>query len=346
MHIFLADLPNPLGGANQERGETALLFRRYGVDVTCLHFPSCHCGGETQQLTDDNPWIKRMEEAGIGLVGGESGKMSEVPGLPGSIILGMCCQHVLHNWPELHGLGCRLVWSPAMNFTRPVETEAFRVCPPTAVHFQSQYQFDEISGEYSDWGCKEFVRAYGAFEPLRHLSLDREPEGPFVIGRLARKCRTKWTPHLWRMLSAVRERVPIRALCQGWDEHLTAHCGEPPDWAECLAPNTISAQDFLSRCHALICPNWSVQENWPRVGLEAMSVGVPLVVDDAGGWEEMLGPAGIRCQTLGDYVPALVRLATDEDYRQHVIAGQLARVRYLGNPDQIWRAWRMLFERI
>ena len=40
-------------------------------------------------------------------------------------------------------------------------------------------------------------------------------------------------------------------------------------------------------------------ENWPRVGLEAMAAGVPLVVDAKGGWLEMLrhGRTGYLCRT-------------------------------------------------
>ena len=340
MRVFLVGMPLMLGGANSEAAHTALLWRRFGVEVTCLHFTKCHCGKPGEAPLDSNPWTDRLRAAGVDFVPIESGHLADVPGLAGSVLSSFCHQHTLHNWPEFASIGCKLIWSPCMTYTMSREEDAFRQVPASVIHFQSRFQAMELVAQYTAWGCREFRRIPGAFEPLPFNPRPRLPGEPFVIGRLARPCRTKWSPLLWDIIARVARRAcPVEVLCQGWSTELTMHCGEPPIGAECLPANTLTATEFLSRCHAMICPNWSVKENWPRIGLESMSVGVPLVVDDAGGWPEMAGEAGVLCNTTEDYADALVKLATDETRRQDAIHHGLDRLDEICNPSAVYGHW-------
>lgn len=345
MRVFLIGVPATLGGANQEAGDTALLWRRMGIDVTCLYFSRCCCGLPGTAPEESNPWIAQLAKAGVDFVPVEFGKLAEIPGLAGSIISSFCHRHALHNWPEFAGIGCKFIWSPCMTYTMSREEEAFRQVPATVIHFQSQFQAMELVARYTAWGCREFCRIPGAFWPLPFSPRPRSPWEPFLIGRLARPSREKWSPLLWEIFTRVSARAGlIEASCQGWSTELSMHCGPPPIGAICLPANTLSTQEFLSRCHAMVCPNWTVRENWPRVGLEAMSAGVPLVVDDAGGWPEMLGTAGIFCKTTNDYVEALVKLATDETYRQDMIRRGLERLNEIADPVKSALRWSDCFK--
>jgi len=340
MRAWLLGCPSTFGGADTERGHTALLWRKAGLSVSVLYFPECRCGIRPVIPDPSNPWMAPLREAGVSFVPGEPGKLGEVPGLAGGTLVGMCHPHALHNWPELKALGCKLIWSPCMTNLRLDESATFSDTPPTAVHFQSRFQASQLIHEYRAFGCNEFHYIRGAFDPLPFKPLAHKPGTPFVVGRLARACRTKWTPHLWELLGAVRDRgFDVRALCQGWDDTLTAHCGEPPEWATCLPRDALPVEEFLGRCHAMISCNWGVEENWPRVGLEAMSAGVPLVVENSGGWPEMLGGAGIRCEKLGDYVPQLAGLASSEMYRQEMIELGRKRMGEISKPGVLAKQW-------
>ena len=349
MRVFLANVPVPCGGGNTESGDTALLWKSRGVDVTVLYFEKCRCGketiipGEKNAWVPDgkNPWVRRLEDSGVSFAPAESGRLDKVPGLAGSVVTGFCSSHLLHNWPEMSEIGCRVVWSPCMTYVGINENEAFRKVPPNVVHFQSVYQQATLEDEYRAFGCCSFRVVHGAFKPL---DFNPRPAGErFVVGRLARPNRTKWTPHLWKVIGEARKECPgITALCQAWTDELSNHCGAPPDWAECLPINKLSSQEFLDRCHAMICPNWSVSENWPRVGLEAMSAGVPVIADSQGGWPEMLGGAGILADTLWDYVPAIERLS-DRERREELISLGAKRVAEIANPDPIADEWLEMF---
>jgi len=345
MKVWMLGVPSTFGGGDTERGHTALLWRRAGIEVTCLYFTSCSCGTTPKVPEKSNPWIGRLREAGVEFVAADPERLYEVDGLEGSIVSVICHPHGLHNWEKLCALKCKLVWSPCMTVPSLSESVFTRAPAPKAVHFQSRYQANQLVGEYRAIGCREFRLIRGAFEPLPFNPRPYRPGAPFVVGRLARPARTKWSPYIWDMLAAARRGgVDVRALCQGWSDKLTEHCGPPPDWAEVLPPDTLSAEEFLGRCHAMICPNWGISENWPRVGLEAMSAGVPLVVDGSGGWPEMVGDVAVTCQTMGEYPPAIVKLATDDGFRQTTIPKGRERALKISSPEVISRQWTDLFE--
>ncbi len=132
----------------------------------------------------------------------------------------------------------------------------------------------------------------------------------------------------------------------GWTLPLVRKCGQPPAWAETLTPQQISVPAFLARCHALVGLNGGARENWPRVGLEAMAAGVPLVVQNAWGWREMIehGKTGFLCDNDQDFAFYLALLARNEELRQEIIGNARAAVERLADPCRIGRQWRELLE--
>ncbi len=344
--LFNIGIPSPCGGANTEIFDTISLWRSVGIEVTCL-YPQRNRRGPVKAPNPSNPYLKRLAEIGVHVEFYSYGMMEKIEGLAGALVTGMCCSHFVDAIMELKALECRTCWSPAMT-EQLIYTNALRDYPPDAVHFQSQFQAKCLGPTYWDWGVHRQAVIHGAFDgslfpfsPLPH-----KPGEPFVVGRLARCTSSKWPRWLWPMLQAVRDAgVDVRFLGMGWGPELDIHCGPPPDWAECLPENTISAQEFLGKCHALICANSSDRENWPRVGLEAMSSGVPVVADEVGGWLELLTPdSGILRDSPMQYAASLLQLASDEDYRKSLISGGQKRLSEIADPAVIGPQWKQLFD--
>ena len=67
--------------------------------------------------------------------------------------------------------------------------------------------------------------------------------------------------------------------------------------------------------------NGGARENWPRIGLESMAAGVPLVCQNAWGWREMIvdGQTGFLTNSDEEMAFRLAQLAYDEDLRQAMI---------------------------
>lgn len=311
------------------------------MDVTCL----CAKSPDLDLNTD---YIRRTLAAGVSVMQYEPEKLHEVPGLAGSIVTNFCSSKFIENLPEIKSLGCKTCHSACMSFVNRREN-IFAFCPPDASHFQSQYQKDQLWPQYAEWGVKRYAIIRGAFDPSDFPFSPRPHMAgePFYVGRLARAARSKWSPHIFPILKAVRDRgIDVRFLGMAWTDDLSQWLGEPPEWAECLPENSITSQEFLARCHCLICPNASDKENCPRVGLEAMAAGVPVIADNLGGWPEMIvhGSTGLLCGTTRDYVDNIAWMANEHELRIGIAECAHGDVSVLICPHVIGREWMELFE--
>jgi hypothetical protein len=339
MHIFFLGYPGAMGGANTECWHTAKVWRLSGIDVTFV-----------PTWGRDQAWEDKLAAIGCKtLQAGGPSNLAGVPGLAGSVVVGMCNSHVMACRGLLADLGCKLVWVNCMTFMFDHELSAFRQHGPAAAYvFQSEFQKEEL---------EKVLPAFGYLHCLGHVirgafDFDALPFGPrphapgeaFVIGRLARPDLDKWSSNHWHILG----RVPYaqrRGLAMGWTTALDRKCGPRPPWAETLAPQQITVPDFLGRCHAMVGLNGGARENWPRIGLESMAAGVPVVAQGLWGWREMVldGQTGFLTGSDDEMAFRLAQLAYDEDLRQTMILRARSHVQELACPQRIGAQWKELF---
>jgi len=387
--VFLFGVPLAVGGANSESASACLLWRLAGIDVTILRLRRCLCRQTPANFAAFGPHLSyaaKLLAAGCQVVESEPGRLDEVPGLPGGIVVAFCNQHALHVLPELHALGCRLVYSPCMCYVSQQEQRVFADHPPAALHFQSRFQLSQTAGQYRRLGIPRGRqwRIRGALDLAEFPFAPTLRSGPmghrgpaFRVGRLARPARTKWSRSLWPVLKAVREgaggsgfgvrggkpaasppqvpspepRAPnpclinVRARCMAWSPDIESKCGRAPKWARCYPAGALSAQDFLAGCHALLCMNGGDVENWPRVVLEAMAAGVPVVAQRQWGYREQIddGRTGLLYDDDRQAAEQLARLAGDEAFRLRIAVDARRAVERLTDPATLGRQWCKLF---
>jgi len=132
----------------------------------------------------------------------------------------------------------------------------------------------------------------------------------------------------------------------GVDETIRKWIGPAPAWAEVLPPCAMPAREFYRRIHCLMPINFSLLENWPRVGLEAMACGVPIVAPREGGWCDMIthGENGFLASSAEEFAELGTLLARDESLRMKIAAQARRKLETeLANPDDIWAGWQRLF---
>ena len=339
MHIFFLGYPGAMGGANTECWHTAKVWRQHGIEVTFI--PTWG----SDQATED-----RLAAIGCKTVhAGGPEKLKDVPGFAGSIVVGMCNNHVVNARGVLKELRCRLVFVNCMTFLFDNERTAYRTHGvPEAMVYQSEFQKTELEKLLLplgyNHGMGHLIRGAFAFDELPFAPLPHKPAEPFTIGRLARPDLDKWSSNHWPILN----RVPYanrKALAMGWNQELDRKCGAKPPWAETLAPQQIPVAEFLGRCHAMLGLNGGARENWPRIGLEAMAAGVPIVAQNLWGWREMLvdGQTGFLTNSDEEMAYRLAQLAYDEGLRQTIIQRARATVHDLACPERIGKQWCRLF---
>ncbi len=349
---YVIGYPSSIGGANTELWHTLKLWRANGLDVTCCHF----WGDEPSP-----EWVDRVE--GIGCR--SFIQPWEPPYLPipyGSTVVAFCNYYFLRDVRLFDVRDCRVVWVPCMTWQFPKEALWTTVCGMMDAYvYQSTYQAAQMT-PLIEKQCKagrhpylpeRFHQIRGAFD-VEEFPFRPKPvvEGePFVIGRLSRSSGNpskipaleKYPADLWRQYAAIKERIPsLHARVMGWNAGIEEKCGPAPEWAETLPDASESVQEFLGSLHCLVPGIGCCKENWPRVGLEAMAAGVPLVVEAKGGWPEM---AYDKC-SVPDRAAQVNCVAWMAEAPGHSFAASIARGRVIehADPARIWGQWQQLFE--
>jgi glycosyltransferase involved in cell wall biosynthesis len=89
-------------------------------------------------------------------------------------------------------------------------------------------------------------------------------------------------------------------------------------------------------------------ENWPRVGLEAMSSGSVLIVDDRGGWRRMIdhGKTGWLCSNPREFIYGASQMAFEPNMRADMAAAAKDRLSVLAGRIASIETWTNVFEEI
>jgi glycosyltransferase involved in cell wall biosynthesis len=337
--VFVVGYPSSLGGADTELWHVLKLWRSHGLNVTLI--PTWHAAPE---------WRARCDAIGVRTCEIEGpDDLSKVAGLPGSTVVSFCNGEFLAHAATLHELGCRLAWAGCMTWLFPAEEDYYAQFGPFEAYiFQSLFQRECLFGPLAEHGvtaqrCHLIRGALDAdefpFRPRLHAAGEE-----FVVGRISRPDPSKFHADLWRLFECIPYR-PLKVRVLGWSAQVEAKLGAPPPWAEVLAPGDESVEQFLRSIHCLVQVNGGSRENWPRVGLEALASGTPLIVENAWGWREMVRHTVDGLTAAGiDEIPTLIgKLANDPPYRSTLARAGRKRLAELANPEDLWERWRALF---
>jgi len=338
--VFVFGYPRSIGGANVELWSTLRLWRRYGLSVTCV---------PTREYEPD--WRDRLDGIGVRTLEIEPDQLADATELQGAVVFGSCNHYLIEYAPILRRLGCKLVWQNCMGWILPQARLDHHAngCFDRYV-FHCRYQADQLTPQLKKWGYTDrqgfvipgaFEPSDFAFNPLPHLQ-----DEMFMVGRISRAAEDKFTTELWRQYMQVPHVVGAEIL--GWRRELQWRCGPMPAWAHGYEPGSMTPQALLASLHCY-CPGYGAPsaENWPRVGLEAMAAGVPLVVENRGGWPEMVdnGRTGYVCRNHWEMSYRIGHLAYNEDMRLAMAQEARADVEQrLACPDRIWAGWKRVFD--
>lgn len=341
--LYVAGYPGDVGGASTECWHTLKLWRRCGLDVTCIPTWPGQVAAESLDR-----WGKRLQAIGVRTCLCSPEALGTVPGLRGATVIAFCNVRFLEAAEKFRALGCRIIWLGCMNWMFPAERLHYRRCGVLDRYvFQSKFQQDQLEPQLRKFGYRDaqgtLIR--GAFDcdefPFRPRR--RRSQEAFVVGRLSRAAADKFHPDTWSIYGRVAG--PIRARILGWDRQVEAALGTPPSWAEVLAPGAETSGQFLSSLDCFLAAGGTAIENWPRAGLEAMAAGVPIVTDSRGGWPEMIrhGETGYLGDTAGELADYATRLAGNEYQRLEMAHAARRAVEAVCDPEAIWQAWETLF---
>lgn len=337
--LFLLGYPGSIGGACTEAWHLLKLFRGAGVDVTLI--PTW--GAPVPE------WEAKCNAIGCRTINlyRVAGGIKNVPGLAGANVIGMCNEHFFAVYKELIEMECRTIWLNCMTFWFSHELTHFRrFGTPTHLVYQSQFQRTELEAQLAAAGIANDSQGHtihGAFsvDEWKFAPRTHAPSEEFVLGKIARKDLDKWSSNLWSIMGRVQ--YPNRkALVMGMDENTATKLGPTPEWATWLKENAMPVQDYYKQIHCLMPVNGGARENWPRVGLEAMAAGVPVVCQKSWGWLEMIehGVNGYLGESDEELAHWTATLAWNEERRLRIIRNAREKlVDELADWATLWAKW-------
>ena len=275
----------------------------------------------------------------------------ELPSIGSEIaIVAFCNDHFLRMAAALRKCGSRLVWANCMNWLFRREIAFCSEYGPFDHYvFQSLYQGRSLTPLLATLGVvpaqTSIIRGAFCADEFPFAPALHTPGEPFIVGRLSRADPAKYPVNFWRILRGVPYQ-PLRARVMGWSDQVARKIGRPPKWAEVTPPGTMDSATFLRSLHASLPLSGGAQENWPRVGLEAMASGTPVIAPNAWGWREMIEHerTGLLVDDETDTAYGIARLARDEPFRLKLVRQARDEVvhRY-ANPQPLLDAWYRAF---
>ena len=340
MRVFWAGFPGFSGGANTECWHTAKMLRQHGIEVTFIPTQ-----GADLQLAP------RLEGIGCKVVQANVKELPNVDGLKDSIVISMCNANFIAIAKTYRDLGCRIIWINCMTFCYPNELRHYAGYGKAfdAYVFQSDWQRRQIEPQLGrfDYQPTQGHLIRGAFDYDEFPFKPREHTNgkPFMVCKLSRAECDKYSSNLWPIV----KRVPfshLRFQAMAWNPNVEQKCGKPPDNAAVYESCGRDVQEFLGESHCMLHCNGGAGENWPRVGLEAMAAGVPIVAQNQWGWQEMVrnGRTGYLCSDdINEIAYRIAQLAYDEQHRMEIITtARFTLENELANKETIWSQWEQM----
>lgn len=343
--VYLIGTPGAYAGATVEAWHLVRLWRRVGIDVHVV---------PTWGI--DERWKGKIEAEGCIVHLADESTLLDVPGIRGAVTVGLCNKAYLKNIPRLYGAGCKIVWLNCMTFTFKEEVEFFNNYPPHMMVYHTQFQKTELENAFSAAGVRidqnkttiirgAFIKEDFPFAPRRHIRMEN-----FCVGKIARMDLDKWYPELWKLRDLIQKKTPnrITMALMGADRRVRNRLGPQPVWTVLLNANAVSPSHLYRAMHCLLPLNGGARENWPRVGLEAMASGVPIVAPNAWGWKEMIKNAetGLLGSSDEEIANHVANLANDEQLRMFIIEAAYKSLDEIANPDTIGNQWKELIGRL
>ena len=187
--------------------------------------------------------------------------------------------------------------------------------------------------------------AFMTFKPYFHNEsfpfIEERTQEYFGCGRISRQDADKFAANTLHIYEYFVAPVFKRGLFLGFDQRSREKIGEPYSWIRTARDQReVSQQDFYKHCQIVLQPT-DTTENWPRVGFESMASGSVLVVDNRGGWRQMVehGKTGWLCDHERDFIYYASKMAYEPNLRSDMAHAARERGLELGGLEASVASW-------
>lgn len=333
--ICIVGHPSKLGGADTELDHQIRVWQALGIEV---HI--CHTG-----KLDKN--LKAMKMAERGCIMHECKDWKSLKDLD---VIGYCNAPYLTNMAEIKKYAASSTFVNCMTWLFPKEKQA---CQQGLIdHFI--YQTNRVKKRNFpilnklNEKCDAFVIT-PYFDTSYFKFYHERDASAFRFGRIHREDGGKFHPKTKWIYDTMVSPVEKRGIILGFNDRIEKRTGKFPDWIKSHRAGGITQTEFYRHTEAIIQPcDPGHTENLPRIAFEAMASGTILIVDNKGGWPNIIdhGKTGWLCSNEREFVYYASRCAYEREERQDMCNNAHQKLIETWGLEAGMKQWSPYFEKL
>ena len=336
--IFVYGFPGLYGGAGTELHHQILLWRGIGIDVHLI---------PTSRNYRQEALYEEMLKQGVIIHSAHEFNVIE----PGAPVFGFCNDLFLKRLDQIYERSDNTVFVNCMTWLFELEKKRMAEGLIRTFLYQNdlvRQRNEPLLRALNPDRTIQFLTFRPYFEDSAFPFIEQRSSKTFGVGRISRCDADKFaanTLHIYEYFVAPQLK---EALFLGFNHQSQAKIGKPYDWVRtALNQQELSQQDFYKHCDVVLQP-MDTTENWPRVGLEAMASGSVLIVDNRGGWQQMIihGETGWLCDSQQDFIYYASKMAYEPELRHQIAKRARARLVELAGFEASANSWKKVMTQL
>lgn len=334
--IFINGFPGYYGGAGTELHHQIIVWREMGMEVHLI--PTGVGFGQESMLLE-------MAQRGVTVHAPNDWSVLD----SSDVVLGFCNAEFLENIPAIRKRTKRTVFVNCMTWLFPKEKECMKEGSIAMFLYQNEEVRLKNMPVLRDLNNDQEIR-FMTFKPYFHNEsfpfIQERDDEFFGCGRISRQDADKYAKNTLHIYEYFASPVFKRGLFLGFGNSSQKKIGKPYSWIKTASnQNEVSQQDFYKHCKIVLQPT-DTTENWPRIGFEAMASGSVLIVDNRGGWRQMVehGKTGWLCDHERDFIYYASKMAYEPHLREDMAEAARERGLELGGLSASVESWEGVFE--
>lgn len=336
--LFINGFPGLYGGAGTELHHQIIVWSHMGMDVHLI--PS-------QDGYLNEPLYPDMIKLGVIVHTPNDWSVLE----QGDPVIGFCNSEFLENLPAIRKHTKRTVFVNCMTWLFDKEKELMKEGQIAMFLYQNDEVREKNMPILRELNPDKNI-VFMTFRPYFHNEtfpfIRERNDEYFGCGRISRQDSDKFARNTLHIYEYFVAPVFKKALFLGFDHRSEEKIGKPFDWIRTASDqNEVSQQDFYKHCKIVLQPT-DTTENWPRVGFESMASGSVLIVDNRGGWRQMVehGKTGWLCDHERDFIYYASKMAYEPHLREDMAEAARERGYLLGGLEASVASWEEVFDTI
>ena len=336
--IYVNGFPSLYGGAGTELHHQIIVWLHMGMSV---HIIPTNDGFQNESL------YLEMIKKGVRIHAPNDWTVLN----EGDVIMGFCNKEFLENLPFIRQRTKRTVFVNCMTWLFEKEKECMKNGLISLFLYQNEEVRQKVMPELHALNEDPAIQ-FLTFKPYFHNEtfpfIEERTDEWFGCGRISRQDADKFAKNTLHIYEYFVAPVFKRGLFLGFDHRSEEKIGKPYKWIRTARDqNEVSQQDFYKHCKIVLQPT-NTTENWPRIGFEAMASGSVLIVDNRGGWRQMVehGKTGWLCDHERDFIYYASKMAYEPNLRDDMAEAARERGLELGGLESSRSSWEEVFSTI